>query len=211
MGEHMKRFTKIILTMLLVLVMPCLIFAGCTKDKYVVSIIKSSETTDGTVYTITYSDGTTDSMTISNGEKGADGIDGADGVDPTVVFEVRQNHNRVFNRLYACGKACAFYIVNALLQIRVGLGFVLGIKYAAGNRGCGHFAECGRNAVELVQNILCLAGLHLVGDTVEKRLIGCFKGRRVAVLELGNLIHLKGVAGLVAAHLEGCFLIPVAF
>lgn len=67
--------------MLLVLAMPCLIFAGCAKDKYVVSIIKSSETTDGTVYTITYSDGTTDSMTISNGEKGADGIDGADGVD----------------------------------------------------------------------------------------------------------------------------------
>ena len=130
-------------------------------------------------------------------------IDGADGVDPTVVFEVRQNHNRVFNRLYACGKACAFHIVNALLQIGVGLGFVFGIKYAAGNRGCGHFAECGRNAVELVQNVLCLAGLYLVGNAVKKRLVDCFKGRRVAVLELGNLIHLKGVAGLVAAHLEG--------
>ena len=54
-----------------------------------------------------------------------------------------------------------------------------------------------------MKDVLCLAGLHFVCNAVEKRLIGGFKGRRVAVFQLGNLIHLKGVAGLVAAHLEG--------
>ena len=78
----MKRFTKIILTLLLVLIMPCLAFVGCGEaQKYVVSIIKSSETARETIYTITYSDGTTDEMKVTNGEKGSDGANGLDGED----------------------------------------------------------------------------------------------------------------------------------
>lgn len=78
----MKRFTKIILTLLLVLILPCLVFVGCGESqKYVVSIIKSSETASETVYTITYSDGTTNEMKVTNGEKGSDGANGLDGED----------------------------------------------------------------------------------------------------------------------------------
>ena len=132
-------------------------------------------------------------------------VDRADRVNPIIVLEIRQNNNGVFNRFYACGEACAFYIVDTLFQIRVGLGFVVGIKNADRDRRSGHGTERGRKTVELVQNVLCLAGLYLVGNAVKERLIGGFKGRCVAVLQLGNLIHLKGVAGLVAVHLEGYF------
>ena len=77
----MRKFAKIILTMLMVLILPCLVFVGCTEERYIVSIIKSHETASGTTYTITYSDGTTDEMVISNGEKGDNGINGEKGDD----------------------------------------------------------------------------------------------------------------------------------
>ncbi len=78
----MKRFTKIFLTLLLVLILPCLVFVGCgDEQKYVVSIIKTSENASETIYTITYSDGSTNEMKLTNGETGSDGTNGLDGED----------------------------------------------------------------------------------------------------------------------------------
>ena len=77
----MKRLSKVIFVLLFILIMPCLIFVGCGDEKYVVSILKSREDGLNTIYTITYSDGTTSEMTVSNGEKGEDGVDGLNGSD----------------------------------------------------------------------------------------------------------------------------------
>ena len=63
----MKKFRVILLCLIL---LPCLLFIpACTfsKDKHIVNIVKTSDYT----YTITYSDGTTDTIN-TNGKNGAD-------------------------------------------------------------------------------------------------------------------------------------------
>ncbi len=57
---------------------------GENEDTYVVSIDLSASDEDGTVYTVTYSDGTTSQLVMPAGEGGKDGQDGQDGEDLTV-------------------------------------------------------------------------------------------------------------------------------
>ncbi len=88
----MKKQAKTVLTSILSLLLcGALFFGGCaatdtssTQDQtYVVSIEQTSS--DGTqdVYTVTYSDGTTTTFTVTNGKDGEDGQDGQDGQDGT--------------------------------------------------------------------------------------------------------------------------------
>ena len=65
----MKRFTKTVLTVLAVMVLAfALVLAGCSGDTVTVKdILKTSSNADGDVYTIYYSDGTSSTITISNG------------------------------------------------------------------------------------------------------------------------------------------------
>lgn len=70
----MKKSIRRIIFVLLII--PCLfLFGGCNlfeATKTVTDIQKTSSTAVGEVYTITYSDGTTSSFTIENGEDGKD-------------------------------------------------------------------------------------------------------------------------------------------
>lgn len=65
----MKRFTKTVLTVLAVMVLAfSLVLAGCSEESASVkNILKTSSNADGDVYTIYYSDGTSSTITISNG------------------------------------------------------------------------------------------------------------------------------------------------
>lgn len=65
----MKRFTKTVLTMLAVMVLAfSLVLAGCSGESASVkNILKTSSNADGDIYTIYYSDGTSSTITISNG------------------------------------------------------------------------------------------------------------------------------------------------
>lgn len=65
----MKRFTKTVLTVLAVMVLAfALVLAGCSGESASVkNILKTSSNADGDVYTIYYSDGTSSTITISNG------------------------------------------------------------------------------------------------------------------------------------------------
>lgn len=65
----MKRFTKTVLTVLAVMVLAfSLVLAGCSGESASVkNILKTSSNADGDVYTIYYSDGTSSTITISNG------------------------------------------------------------------------------------------------------------------------------------------------
>lgn len=68
----MKNKLKYIVIVLVFI--PCLfIFSACSRAPYVVGIERSSSSTAMTdVYTITYSDGSTDSFSVTNGEDGKD-------------------------------------------------------------------------------------------------------------------------------------------
>lgn len=65
----MKRFTKTVLTVLAAVVLVfALVLAGCSGESASVKdILKTSSNADGDVYTIYYSDGTSSTITISNG------------------------------------------------------------------------------------------------------------------------------------------------
>ena len=78
----MKKLSKILCLILMVIIAPCVIFfAGCSENG-VVSILSIKKTdTQGIVdtYTITYTDGSTSTFTITNGKDGKNGLDGKDG------------------------------------------------------------------------------------------------------------------------------------
>ncbi len=78
----MKKTKKIIfITLLLSLLMVVFGLVGCSNNStnnqvYVLSIIKTDTVGLVDTYTITYSDGTTSTFEITNGENGIDGVDG---------------------------------------------------------------------------------------------------------------------------------------
>lgn len=83
----MKKHFNVIIAVMIVALLSCtLLFCGCNEgnadeEPYVVSIRQTD--TDGLqdVYTITYSDGTTETFTVTNGADGQDGANGQDGED----------------------------------------------------------------------------------------------------------------------------------
>lgn len=88
-GGFMKKTFKILTALILALTL-CLGAWGCTpttsapSGKFVVSV---ESTTDGTnnAIIVTYSDGSTQTLTVKNGEDGANGQKGEDGEDLTVI------------------------------------------------------------------------------------------------------------------------------
>lgn len=87
----MKRLIKIAV-LVLCLIMPFSVFsAGCNNNdaRSIVSIIKTDTQGLTDIYTITYSDGTTSTFEIRNGENGTNGANGQDGedLDITDLFE----------------------------------------------------------------------------------------------------------------------------
>ncbi len=107
----MKKHFKTIFTIVAVVLLACTsFFYGCEASSaeeqiYIVSIQQTD--TDGLqdIYTITYSDGTMDTFTITNGADGQDGKDGTDGQDGSDVTisdiyeqykELSENENLTF-------------------------------------------------------------------------------------------------------------------
>lgn len=80
----MEKVSKIKKFLLFFLILPCLLlFSACNSDNsvvaknnYIVDISKTDTQGLNDIYTITYSDGTTSSFTIKNGENGKNGQDG---------------------------------------------------------------------------------------------------------------------------------------
>ena len=71
-------FKKISIFVAVLLIIPCIMmFSGCSKKDpvYIVSIEKTSTVGNSNIYTITYSDGRTETLTIENGKDGKDGQD----------------------------------------------------------------------------------------------------------------------------------------
>ena len=69
----MKKAAKIFTALLAALVLAlAVLLAGCSRDPYVVSIAQTSRSGTETVYTITYSDGSTSTFSVSDGEDGED-------------------------------------------------------------------------------------------------------------------------------------------
>ena len=70
----MKRIGKcLLLTLVAVIFVFALVLSGCTTQAYVTSIAKTGTNGAEDIYTITYSDGSTDTFTVTNGTNGADG------------------------------------------------------------------------------------------------------------------------------------------
>ncbi|MBR2988729.1 MAG: serine protease [Clostridia bacterium] len=71
----MKKLLKLIFSALMVVSISITTLVGCItpNTKYVTSIEQTAITADGIVYTITYSDDTTSTFTVYNGQKGEDG------------------------------------------------------------------------------------------------------------------------------------------
>ena len=70
----MKRIGKcLLLTLVAVIFVFALVLSGCTTQAYVTSIAKTGTNGAEDIYTITYSDGSTDTFTVTNGTNGTDG------------------------------------------------------------------------------------------------------------------------------------------
>ncbi len=84
----MKKIFKILL--LLIVFAPCAFFVtGCKGQKTVVDISKSSASTEIiSIYTVTYSDGTTSSFSVEDGEDGKD-------LNIEDIYEIAKSHNLV--------------------------------------------------------------------------------------------------------------------
>lgn len=76
----MKKF-KLVASAVGVLSLSCALLAGCGKQAYVTSIVPAQTTEAGTNYTVTYSDGRTETLTVANGKNGKDGEDGLVSID----------------------------------------------------------------------------------------------------------------------------------
>lgn len=69
----MKKAAKIFTALLAALVLTlAVLLVGCSSDPYVVSIAQTSRSGTETVYTITYSDGSTSTFSVSDGKDGED-------------------------------------------------------------------------------------------------------------------------------------------
>ena len=80
MDIKMKRTYRVVLALLALVLALSLAFAGCSSQNdaaaYVVSIAQTGETESGeSEFTVTYSDGTTSTFTVKNGQNGEDGQD----------------------------------------------------------------------------------------------------------------------------------------
>ncbi len=79
----MKKFCFCI-ALLLMMICPTMILAGCSEENPIISVVSIELTTTNDnqdTYTITYSDGTEDFFTVTNGEQGIQGIQGVKGED----------------------------------------------------------------------------------------------------------------------------------
>ena len=70
----------------MLLIVTTLFAGGCTyiptyEPRGIENISLSSSNGDEDIYTITYTDGTTSTFTVTNGKNGADGTNGKDGED----------------------------------------------------------------------------------------------------------------------------------
>lgn len=77
-NSKLSLFKKFTMFVAVLLVVPCLLlFSGCSKKDpvYIVSIEKTATVGNSNIYTITYSDGKTETLTIENGTDGKDGKD----------------------------------------------------------------------------------------------------------------------------------------
>lgn len=83
----MKKI-KLIASAVGVLSLSCVLLAGCGKQACVTSIVPAETTEAGTNYTVTYSDGRTETITVANGKNGKDGEDGLVSIDD--IFEKYQ-------------------------------------------------------------------------------------------------------------------------
>lgn len=72
---------KTIIGALVALSLSCTMLAGCGNSSYVTKIAPAQTTDAGTSYTVTYSDGKTDTITVANGKNGKDGEDGLVSID----------------------------------------------------------------------------------------------------------------------------------
>lgn len=66
--KHAAKIAAAALCVAAVAIVPA--FAGCSTQTYVTSIAKSSSDENGDTYTIYYSDGSTDTLTVTNGKDG---------------------------------------------------------------------------------------------------------------------------------------------
>ncbi len=84
----MKKYKSIVIFLLLLILI--FVFVGCNNVVSVVSIEKTGENGLIDIYTITYSDGSTSTLEISNGRDGVDGNDGVDGESVSVedVYQI---------------------------------------------------------------------------------------------------------------------------
>lgn len=88
----------LIAVVVVLLLISSIVLAACNTDpvKSIVSIEKTG--TQGLVdtYTITYSDGTTTTFTITNGKDGENGTDGKDGVNGVVESAIKLVNNEFY-------------------------------------------------------------------------------------------------------------------
>lgn len=86
----MKKYYGRIIIFLTVALLSCALFlcscsATTTEQVYIVSIGQTGSNGLEDIYTITYSDGTTDTFTVTNGRDGSDGEDCTDGTAITIL------------------------------------------------------------------------------------------------------------------------------
>lgn len=86
----MKKYYGRIFIFLMVALLSCALFlcscsATTTEQVYILSIGQTGSNGLEDIYTITYSDGTTDTFTVTNGRDGSDGEDCTDGTAITIL------------------------------------------------------------------------------------------------------------------------------
>lgn len=87
----MKKF-KLFASALATLSLSCTLLAGCGSEQTYVTSIQPSRTTEaGVDYTVTYSDGKTETITVANGKNGQDGTDGIVSID-----EIYEKYQEVY-------------------------------------------------------------------------------------------------------------------
>ena len=101
---------KIIATTLAIATLSLGVFAGCFTTTVSVTSIEFSHS-EGMVdvYTITYSDGTTSSLTVTNGRNGTDGKDGSDAQDVTAE-DVYNSYKEIYGDELTFKEFCEKYL-----------------------------------------------------------------------------------------------------
>ena len=89
-NSKLNFIKKLNIFIAVLLILPCiLLFSGCSKKQaaYIVSIEKTATVGKSNTYTITYSDGRTETLTIDDGADGKDGKD-AQSVDTYTLWQI---------------------------------------------------------------------------------------------------------------------------